>query len=575
MAVAAFKATTRSRRTCNIRGVEVEVPSTPHSRNTSPVRRSRPSSSPVKRMPSSSSTPRSRPASPTKQQQFANQNDRMHRRTRSFADLSSSRYFTDSSSLAVAENPGDCRSSSGLRSSAHHLPSGSESEAEPRSMRRSDQRRRDHGSDNEAVVHSSKESVQRNGHSKHSYRQPIGSLRRSMSQLDLMSEPSTPVYYRKGNVLKDESLQREDGNEVQVEEKTIRAVHTHTKVQTLCYNCLYDVSSEVSADSVSAGTGLKAKLQGKSMEPPSRETDAIKVYDVMRAEVRRAVAEAHSELKKFESKEPSGQSFSGDRNFQAISNDAWKVYAAKLEQSERKVQELWSQLAIEEQRCFDTVKTVKELVSRQQECLQTQRRSSLVLSDDKDIMRVSLDVEAQRYFEDCVSIEKLESLGVDCLMVSQERDVLSTENEEPFNWPVETDSDSVLCHADRQEVPQRPEHWRKSSSQNFGESLLVGKAAGKTKDCVPLDDEGMCLPWLEWEPEVDTLNRKEQVEKAAADLTEWKKAWAWKSVKWDKSVKRERGKDEGAVNVDEFLFERFQLRQRITQGRVNLCGGKR
>jgi hypothetical protein len=49
-------------------------------------------------------------------------------------------------------------------------------------------------------------------------------------------------------------------------------------------------------------------------------------------------------------------------------------------QSERKVQELWSQLAIEEQSCFDTVKTVKELVSRQKECLQTQRRSSLVLS---------------------------------------------------------------------------------------------------------------------------------------------------------------------------------------------------
>jgi hypothetical protein len=62
---------------------------------------------------------------------------------------------------------------------------------------------------------------------------------------------------------------------------------------------------------------------------------------------------------------------------------------------------------------------------------------------------------------------------------------------------------------------------------------------------------------------------------AVADLTEWKKAWAWKSVKWGKSVKRERGKDEGAVNVDEFLFERFQLKQRITQGRVNLCGGKR
>ncbi len=43
-----------------------------------------------------------------------------------------------------------------------------------------------------------------------------------------------------------------------VEEKTIRAVHTQTKVQTLCYNCLYDVSSsaEVSTDVASTG-GLK------------------------------------------------------------------------------------------------------------------------------------------------------------------------------------------------------------------------------------------------------------------------------------------------------------------------------
>jgi hypothetical protein len=53
-------------------------------------------------------------------------------------------------------------------------------------------------------------------------------------------------------------------------------------------------------------------------------------------------------------------------------------------QSERKVQELWSQLAIEEQRCFDTVKTVKELVSRQQ----TQRRSSLVLSVSLSLLPV-------------------------------------------------------------------------------------------------------------------------------------------------------------------------------------------
>jgi hypothetical protein len=50
--------------------------------------------------------------------------------------------------------------------------------------------------------------------------------------------------------------------------------------------------------SVSILLNLVWQLQGKAMEPPSQETDGIKVYDVMRAEVRRAVAEACSELKK-------------------------------------------------------------------------------------------------------------------------------------------------------------------------------------------------------------------------------------------------------------------------------------
>ncbi len=228
MAVAAFKSTTR--RTCDIRGVEVDVPATPRSRNTSPVRRSRPTS-PVRRMPS---TPRSRPTSPTKHQQPAKQqNERMHRRTRSFADLSSSSpyHLTDTSSMtatAAPENPRS-RASLGSRSSAHHLlPSDSEvsslcyfffflltfclpiveaknsvarvlmawcllqSEVEPRYMRWTESRR--DSSDNESV-HSAREFVQRNnGHGKHSSRQTVASLRRSMSQLEL-SQPTTPVYY--------------------------------------------------------------------------------------------------------------------------------------------------------------------------------------------------------------------------------------------------------------------------------------------------------------------------------------------------------------------------------------------
>jgi len=396
-----------------------------------------------------------------------------------------------------------------------------------------------------------------------------------MSQLEL-SQPTTPVYYRKGNVPGEDPLRREDG-EVHVEEKTIRAVHTQTKVQTLCYNCLYDVSSsaEVSTDVASTG-GLKAnKVQANTMEPPSGEIDAINVHSAMRAEVRQAVAEALHELEQSVGKDLQGHSLSGNNKFQGISNDVRKEYADKLEQSERKVQELLSQLAVEERRCLDLVKLVKDLILHEQEALQAQRRSSALFKDDRDIMRKSLDEEAQRYFEECVSIAKLESIGADSLMASQEKDILSTENEEPFDWPVETDSDSMFCHDDMPQVTQREDHTRKLSSQDFSEALLVGKSGGKTKDCAPLGDEGMLLPWLDWEPEVDTLNRKERVEKAAVDFREWKKAWARKSMEWGKSMKRERGKDEGAVNVDEFLFERVRLWQRITHGRVIVCGGKR
>lgn len=164
MAVAAFKSTTR--RTCNVRGVEVEAPGTPGSRNTSPTRRSfsrntspvrrgtsvgptqsrrstlspsrrsasrgpspsrrstlSPSRRSASRGPSPSrrgppSTPRSqtRPTSPSKQrkstpasrptspQKLSKPSGRLHRRTQSFADLSLSSYLSDASTVA-----GECQ----------------------------------------------------------------------------------------------------------------------------------------------------------------------------------------------------------------------------------------------------------------------------------------------------------------------------------------------------------------------------------------------------------------------------------------------------------------------------------
>jgi hypothetical protein len=48
---------------------------------------------------------------------------------------------------------------------------------------------------------------------------------------------------------------------------------------------------------VSIMSNLVWQLQGKSMEPPSWETNVIQVYDVMWVEVRQTVAKAHIEFK--------------------------------------------------------------------------------------------------------------------------------------------------------------------------------------------------------------------------------------------------------------------------------------
>ncbi|XP_024356489.1 uncharacterized protein [Physcomitrium patens] len=453
------------------------------------------------------------------------------------------------------------------RSTVRTLASDSESEVEPRYMRRADRT----GSISTHRDSSDNESVQS---SRSTRRNPIGmrdrvsrrtsstqmEVRRSLANLEL-SDSATPVYYQKPKPASVEDhhhriVGRTDGDvqvEGRIEEKTIQEVHTQTKVHTLCYNCLYDVSAPTDApvDAVSPVGPIKLKVLGTSREAPAPgDVDFMALYTARCEELRKAVSDARNELENV--KEESLR----------------KVIEAKLEVSERKVSELWSQYATEEQRCLHLVNAVKDIKEGSVDSLdvetdelqqripipvedmkpQHNHRYPMEDMDESDFIRQSLDEEAARYFEECAIIANFDAnvIDVDDISVSSGR---------------VSDGETTVCD------DLRPSSRRQSSDSQEVVSI-------RKKEIKPLDDEGMLLPWLDWEPEVD-LGRKERIEKAVCDFREWKSAWAQKSVEWGRSSNRERGKDEGVVNVDEFLFERTRLQPRISQGRMLVCGGKR
>ena len=501
---------------------------------------------------------------------------RVLRRTQSSAELALSQFLADASVVSGSPPAIAARQSGiGLRGSparsSRTLPSDSESEVEPRYTRRRESEseqepryarrldrsfssRRD-SSDNESVQ-SSRSAIKRQSGLRHGSLRRSSTMqheiRRSLTNLDM--DTSTPVYYQKPKPVAPEDHRHvvNDDREVQgeektIEEKTIQEVHTQAVVQTLCYNCLYDVSAsaDVTADAVSPIGAVKMKGLGNSREAPPGDMDFVALYNARCAEVRRAVNDARVELEN-------------------VKEDALrKVIEAKLELSEKKVSELWSQYATEERRCLHLVRSVKDInegsgdldvdeeiglevtLPKEQDLKPHNHRYPLDDMDETDFTRQSLDEEAARYFEECAIIANFDANVADDISVSSSR-VSDGETTVNDTFP--------------------PSRRQSSDSQEF--------TSARKKQIAPLGDEGMLLPWLDWEPEVD-LGRKERLEKAVADFRKWKSSWARKSVEWVKSSNRERGKDEGAVNVDEFIFERTRLQSRIAQGRMLVCGGKR
>lgn len=245
-----------------------------------------------------------------------------------------------------------------------------------------------------------------------------------------------------------------------------------------------------------------AQMKSLRAAPPVGDSGSSDFLDALRSEIRRAVGEIRVELE--ESKRKNCKSLDtsdegrpvesqGTDVIQAVA-DIRKEYSTKFEQSEKRVRELWSQLAIEEQRCSELAKIVKELLptapsstpqSFTSSDLANRKRSHKRRnSAEKQIVSTSLENEAQKYFEDCVSISPMNYQGDSD---GSSLDVVQ------YCESTEDGSLKQICSGGKTLSKEVDNVIKKDITSIFQEdepsnSPIVGS-------------DGVALPWLRWEAE--------------------------------------------------------------------------
>ncbi|KAJ1259871.1 hypothetical protein BS78_10G188900 [Paspalum vaginatum] len=192
------------------------------------------------------------------------------------------------------------------------------------------------------------------------------------------------------------------------------------------------------------------------------------LYDVMRKEVRQAVEEIRTQLEKAVTKsELSEKAISSDAQPTQVITELRRSYTTKLEESEKRKQELLAQLAAEEQHGHELTKIVRELLPAPKKTANPQKQARhRRRSNDRSRMSKRLTEEAEQYFEDFLSnVEDTDFSSFD----GERSDTSSTRKD-------------VLLHA----MTETP--------------LALPKVA------LPAEADGVVLPWLQWETTNDLQN---------------------------------------------------------------------
>ncbi|XP_038983077.1 uncharacterized protein LOC103710643 isoform X2 [Phoenix dactylifera] len=237
-----------------------------------------------------------------------------------------------------------------------------------------------------------------------------------------------------------------------------------------------DEAREVHSSKSGTEKTIQAVYTQEKMEHPTGDAEGTGLYEAMRKEVRHAVEEIRTELEKFMQvmTKTERTTILNDNEKRAKSSNIIQViadirrnYTTKLEQSEKRKQELLAELAVEEQRGQELTKIVKELLPSPNPTAAPERSSrSRRRSNDRIRMSKHLTEEAERYFEDFLSnVEDTDMSSFD----GERSDTNSTIRD-------------LIVH-DR--VPETPASLTKAAP-------------------LPVEADGVVLPWLQWETSNDT-----------------------------------------------------------------------
>ncbi|XP_006476986.2 uncharacterized protein LOC102624602 isoform X4 [Citrus sinensis] len=336
-------------------------------------------------------------------------------------------------------------------------------------------------------------------------------------------------------------------------------------------------------DSRCAKNGIERTIQAvyaqKKLEHPIGDDLNGGLYDVMRKELRHAVEEIKMELEQGMTKTKTNDKCLQSKNIGALQTASTirRNYAAKLEQSEKRKQELLAEILLEEQRGRELSKIVQELLPDPKVSVVEKPSCARKRSNDRSRVSKRLTEEAEKYFEDFISNV-------------EDTDISSLDGER-------SDTSSTLGGITKTETFQSP---------------TMSKP-------LPAEMDGVVLPWLQWETTNDASSQSCKTktqpqatpktkfldgcqESTAQDLSYHSNSsrGSWSPVvldvssinfgedKWSKYVEPESCQSQLMPNgttrfhrdVDEylklqkdedFLLERWRQKQRINSGGFLLC----
>ncbi|XAR50301.1 hypothetical protein NMG60_11004588 [Bertholletia excelsa] len=220
---------------------------------------------------------------------------------------------------------------------------------------------------------------------------------------------------------------------------------------------------------------IQAVYAQKKADHPAGDDVNIGLYEAMRTELRYAVDEIRMELEQAMGRKSSALA-SGNCLQPANSNGLQTVstvrknYTSKIEQSEKRKQDLLAEIVLEEQRGRELSKIVQELLPEPKKSTNVDKPFRSRKNNDRNKVSKRLTKEAEKYFEDFISNV-------------EDTDISSFDGER-------SDTSSITGVAKTRYVVSHPRETETYQSPAASTSL-------------PVEMDGVVLPWLQWETSND------------------------------------------------------------------------